>query len=156
MIRTALIGTQCYKFSLAATEPGGLKHCATQSEVAAGDSRKVGSKLFKMLFMATLTATMFCTSARAAICEGPIAAVALWADGRLHVRQGTLNSPIWSICNVNNSTGYEASVVACKSWLAILMSAQKTGTTLQIYTRSTACDLADWHIADVYYLEDRG
>lgn len=117
-----------------------------------------GSKLSKMLLMATLAATMFCTSARAAICEGPIAAVAVSSDGRLYVRQGASvhNSPVWVICNINNSAGYEANLTTCKSWQAILMTAHKTGTTVQIYTRSTACNHADWGTADVYYLEDRG
>lgn len=116
----------------------------------------IGYKLFKRLFIATVTATMFCTSARAAICEGPIAAVAVHDDGRLLVRQGALNSPIWSICNIDNSTGYATKVASCKGWLAILMAAQKAGTTVQLYTRSSACNLADWGTADVYYIEDRG
>lgn len=155
-MKTPLIGTQCCKSSLAATEPRELKHGATQSEVAARGSQKVGYKLFKRLFVATVTATMFCTSARAAICQGPIAAVGVHDDGQLLVRQGTLNSPIWMICSLDNSTGYEANVATCKSWLAILMSAQKTGTTVHLYTRSSACNLNDWGTADVYFIEDRG
>lgn len=113
---------------------------------------------FAAQFVATVTAMMFCTSARAAICEGPIAAVAVSSDGRLYVRQGAgvNSSPVWVLCNIHNSTGYEANVTTCKSWQAILMSAHKTGTKVQIYTRSTACNLADWGTADVYYLEDRG
>jgi hypothetical protein len=119
--------------------------------------QEVGERLFEKAVY-VLTATMFCTSARAAICEGPIGAVGLWSDGRVFVRQGTagVNSPIWEICNINNSAGYEPNVLTCKSWLAILMSAQKTRTTVQLYTRSSACTLGDWGFADVYYLEDRG
>ncbi len=158
MIRTSSSATQRCNSTLAATEPGTLEHGATQPEFASRGSRKVGHASFKSLFIAAVTATMFCTSARAAICEGPIGAVAVWADGRVYVRQGTagLNSPIWEICNINNSTGYEPNVTSCKSWLAILMSAQRTGATVQIYTRSTACNLLDWGRADVYYIEDRG
>ena len=143
-MRTSLIEAQRCKTSLSATEPRGL----TQSEVT--------HKLFKRLFVATVAATMFGTSAHAAQCQGPIAAVAMHDDGRIFVRQGTLNSPIWSICNVNNSQGYVASVTTCKSWLAILMAAQKAGATVQLYTNSTPCNLGDWGNADVFFLEDRG
>ena len=99
---------------------------------------------------------MFCTSARAAQCHGPIASVALHDDGRLSVRQGTLNSPMWILCNVNNSQGYVATVTTCKSWQALLMAAQKTGATVYLYTNSTPCNHTSWGTADVYYLEDRG
>ncbi|WP_161812298.1 hypothetical protein [Steroidobacter agaridevorans] len=141
MTRTSLIGT---------------KHASTQSEVAACSSKNIGHSLFKGLFMATVAATMFCTNARAAVCEGPIAAVGVHDEGQLVVRQGTLDSPIWEICNIDDSAGYEANVATCKGWLAMLISAQKAGATVHLYTRSTACNLADWGIADVYFIEDRG
>lgn len=155
-MRTSLIGRQCREPSSSVTQPLGPTPEETPSEVAARSSQKVGYASFKGLLVATVTAMMFCTSARAAQCEGPIAAVAMHDDGRLLVRQGTLNSPIWSICNVNNSQGYAASVATCRSWQAILMAAQKAGSTVQLYTSSTACNLGDWGNADVYYLEDRG
>jgi hypothetical protein len=148
MKRTSLIGTQGYNFSLAATEPGLLEHGATES--------KVGYGFLKRLFMATVAATMFCTSAGAAICEGRIAAVGVHDDGLLLVRQGTLNSPIWVICSIHDGTGYEVNVATCKGWLAMLISAHKTGTTVHLYTRSTACNLHDWGTADMYFIEDRG
>jgi len=112
-------------------------------------------KFLTRMFVATVTATMFCTSARAA-CEGPIAAVAVHDGGLVLVRQGTLNSPIWDICSINSDTSHEADAATCKSWLAILMSAQKTGSTVHLYMRTTACSLHDWGTADVYYIEDRG
>ena len=114
MIRTSSSATQRCNSTLAATEPGALEHGATQPEFASRGSWKVGHASFKSLFIAAVTATMFCTSARAAICEGPIGAVAVWADGRVFVRQGTagLNSPIWEICNINSSTGYEPNVTS--------------------------------------------
>ncbi len=137
-------------------EPLGLKRGAAPSEVAACGSQKVGYKLFKRLFVATVTATMFYTSAHAAQCRGPIGAVAIHDDGRLLVRQGTVNSPIWALCNVSSSQGYAVSVATCKSWQAILMAAQKTGATVDLYTNSSPCNLVDWGTADVYYIEDRG
>lgn len=158
MSRSSLIKTQCCLSSLAATQPGKVEHGPTQSDFAARGSKMVGHQLLRILVMASLAATMFSTSARAAICEGPVAAVAVAADGRLWVRQGAgaNSAPIWVICNIHNSSGYEANVTACKSWQAILMSAHKTGSTVQIYTRSSACNLPDWGTADVYHLEDRG
>ena len=113
-------------------------------------------KLLRNMVVATAAAAMFCASARAAVCQGPIAAVGVHDDGQLVVRQGTPSSPIWEICSIDNSTGYEANVATCKGWLAILISAQKTGSTVHLYTRSSACDLQDWGVADVYFLEDRG
>lgn len=158
MRRTLLLGTPRYQSFLAITEPCGLQYIARLGRNCFQSTSGERASMFKRLFMATVTATLFWTSARADMCDGPVASVAVQSDGGLHIRQA--NRGHWLLCNVTANGvygGVTVTAAACKSWQGILMSAQKTGTTLRLYTQSSACSsLGDWVTADVYFLEDLG
>jgi hypothetical protein len=116
--------------------------------------------MLKNLFVATVMMTLLCSNARAAMCDGIITSVAVQNDGSLLVRQA--NAGHWRICNVSLDDGtYEGvatRAATCRSWQALLMAAQKAGTTVRIYMQNPAqtCTLADWETASVYFVEDLG
>jgi hypothetical protein len=112
----------------------------------------------KKLFVTTAILALLCTDARAEICNGPITSVAVQNDGTLLVRSA--GRPHWALCNINlvgTYGGEEMQPTVCRGWQALLMAAQKAGTTVSLYTRSRACsDILDWQQAGVYYIEDIG
>ncbi|MBM0106559.1 hypothetical protein JM946_17660 [Steroidobacter sp. S1-65] len=115
--------------------------------------------MFKNMLVATTMTTLLCSNAGAAICDGIITSVAVQNDGSLHVRQA--NGGHWVLCNVHQEgvfQGVTTKAAACRSWQAILMAAQKAGTTVRLYMQdpNQTCSLADWSTASVYFVEDLG
>lgn len=114
--------------------------------------------MFKNLFVATAMATLLCTNARADMCDGPVTALATQNDGSLYIRHSGRGN--WLLCSVTLDGAYggiSVTAAACRSWQAILMAAQKAGTTVRLYTQGTTCSLlGSWVPASVYFVEDLG
>lgn len=97
------------------------------------------------------------------VCTGAINTVAADNWGQLFVRHG--GRGYWFLCNVQADGafgGVQISAATCRSWQAILMAAQKTGSPVQLHIQSASTNAADcgtqgnWVSPGVYFVEDYG
>lgn len=114
--------------------------------------------MVRNFLVAAVMTLSVCTTVRADMCDGLITSVAVQKDGSLYVRSA--NRGHWLLCSVKQAGTYGGEIVeaeSCRSWQAILMAAQKSGTTVRLYTQTATCSsLGDWVQAGVYFVEDLG
>ncbi len=113
-------------------------------------SRKSRSAWFALLCATSLVSEQ----AWAVYCDGTVSSIAADNYGRVFVAYGSV--PIQQICSISTHVG-GTTVEGCRSWLAILMSAQAQSRTVRVYYSQqdpNSCSLLQsWGTYQPYFIQ---